>query len=102
MTFYHFIEEEIESKLPFSPFTEEIYTLRSRDTDGNEFFTRTRLFDPARSKKRNLNKLAFHLKNRGHWKQSHVGNVPLILLETKAVLSTCLDLVQQGIFCYDA
>src|SRR5262245_44061139 len=101
MTFYHFIEEEIEPFLPFSPFTEDVYTLRSRDARGNEVLTRTRLFNPAYSGRRNLDRLASYLKELGQWSECRVGNVPLILLETEAVVSACLDLAKRGIYCYD-
>jgi len=101
MTFYHFVEEEIQPQLPFSPFTENVYTLRSQDSYGNEVITRTRLFNPTYSAKRNLDKLAFHLKERGRWNEYRVGNVSLILLETAAVMSTCLELAKKGIYCYD-
>ena len=102
MTFYHFVEEDIEDQLPFSPFTRDVLTLRSRDLDGNEIVTRTRLFDPIYSRKRNLHNLAVHLKKRGNWRECQIGNLRLILLESRAVLAVCRDLAKHGIYCYDA
>jgi aminoglycoside 3-N-acetyltransferase len=101
MTFFHFIEEEIESQLPFSPFTQGVYTLRSLDSTGTEVMTHTRLFDPTYSRKRNLDKLASHLKKRAVWHECRIGNVALILLAAEDVLSICRELAGDGIYCYD-
>jgi aminoglycoside N3'-acetyltransferase len=102
MTFYHFIEEDLESRMPFSPFTAEFYTLRSRDADGNELLTRTRLFNPVYSRKRNLEVLQRHLQKAGRWNEFYAGNVKLILLDAHDVMTACRDLAQHGIYCYDA
>src|SRR5262249_3055382 len=102
MTFFHFVEEAIEPQLPFSPFTEDLYSLSSRDANGRVLVSQTRLFNPFYSRKRNLEKLAFHLKRRVAWRQSKVGNVILMLFEREHVLSTCRDLADKGIYCYDS
>src|SRR5437773_1957507 len=57
MTFFHTLEEELEPKMPFSPFTKEIFTLRCKDQDGNILVSSTRLFDPIYSRRRDLQKL---------------------------------------------
>jgi aminoglycoside 3-N-acetyltransferase len=100
-TFYHYVEEEIETLLPFPVFTKETFTLRSIDSKGNEVVTRTRLFDPAYSRKRNMDKLVPHMKNRGVWNECQIGNLTAILLSAKDVFSISVGLAQKGVFFYD-
>ena len=102
MTFFHYIEEEIEADMPFSPFTQEIYALRSKDWDGQEVITRTRLFNRDYSRRRNLDVLVPYLRERGYWNEGGVGGVMLILLKAGEVLSTSRDMARQGIYCYES
>jgi aminoglycoside 3-N-acetyltransferase len=102
MTFFHHVEDKLESQFPFSPFTTEVFVLHSRDMNGNLLTTETRLFDPQCSRKRNLNKLVPFLKQRGVWNEIKVGRLTLILLSAEAVLSTCRELARHGIYAYDA
>ena len=48
MTFYHGLEELLETELPVPPFTPEVFELQTRDLDGRLWTTRTRLFSQAR------------------------------------------------------
>ena len=57
LTFYHKVEEAIETRLPISPFTQERFVLESKQRDGSMVTTHTRLFEPAVSRRRNLYKL---------------------------------------------
>src|SRR3989440_4155979 len=57
MTFFHTVEELLEPRMPFSPFTQQEYLLESVDADGRAWTTRTRLSDPALVRRRNLTKL---------------------------------------------
>jgi aminoglycoside 3-N-acetyltransferase len=101
MTFYHTIEELLEKKLPFSPFGPEVFVLHSRDYSGNLVATNTRLFDPAVSRRRNLQKLAPELRRNRVWRQGRVGQLRMIALEAERVLSTVNDMTARGIYCYD-
>jgi aminoglycoside N3'-acetyltransferase len=102
MTFFHFIEEVLEPQMPFSPFTEEVYTLRSKDGEGHQLTTQTRLFNPTYSRKRNLHLLVRPLRQRKQWQQATVGRLKLILLKADDILLTCRDLADQGIYCYES
>ena len=102
MTFFHYLEADLESRMPFSPFTREVFTLISKDWDGKELVTRTRLYDPQYSKRRNLQKLIPVLKADASWHESRVGTVNLILLGAWAVHKACNELAQRGVYCYDA
>jgi len=101
MTFFHYVEEELESQLPFSPFTANVFTLQCRDKDGELRTTETRLFEPQRSRSRNLQKLVPFLKKRNVWREARVGRLVLILLSSEGVLSTCREMVRLGIYPYD-
>ena len=102
MTFFHTVEEILEKRMPFSPFTKEEYVLQSRDGEGRIWETRTRLFDPAYSRKRNLRKLIPVLKRQGAWKEKRIGTLHMLLLETQQVLKACETLASRGTYCYDA
>jgi len=101
MTFYHYVEEELEPQLPFSPFTTEVFTLHARDVNGTLVTTETRLFNPQRSRSRNLQKLVPFLKKRNLWNEIRIGRLPLILLSADGVRSTCREMALRGIYPYD-
>src|SRR5262249_46342225 len=98
MTFFHYVEEELESQLPFSPFTTQSFVLQSRDRHGNLLTTETRLFDPRRSRKRKLEKLVPFLKKSGLWNEIKIGRLNLILLSAADVLATCRKMARLGIY----
>ena len=102
MTFFHTVEEILETGMPFSPFTKEEYLLQSRDAEGRIWETRTRLFEPAYSRKRNLGKLIPVLKEQGGWKEKRIGTLHMLLLGTRQVLKACETLASRGMYCYDA
>jgi aminoglycoside 3-N-acetyltransferase len=101
MTFYHTIEEELESQMPSSPFTHETFSLHSRGPDTNILVTHTRLFDPSHSRRRNLDKLVPILRERGYWKEGYVGRLGVILLDAKSVLEASQLLAEKGVYCYE-
>ena len=100
MTFYHAVEEVIEPLLPFSPFTKENFELETRDRDGRIWTTRTRLFDPAISRRRDVRILEPVLKQQGQWRETRAGLLRVVLLQAHAVMETCTQLARQGRHCY--
>jgi aminoglycoside 3-N-acetyltransferase len=101
MTFFHAVEEIIETQMPFSPFSKEVFALESRDALGNTLSTRTRLFEPRYSRRRNIHKLVPELKRRKAWREMQLGGMKALLLRAQDVLEASLVLAKQGIFCYD-
>lgn len=101
MTFYHTCEELLEKDLPFSPFTTETFTVKSKDAHGVVVTTTMRLFDPGWSRRRNLQRLVPVLRARGAWHSTKIGNLEAILLDARAVLEACRAMAQQGQYCYD-
>jgi hypothetical protein len=63
--------------------------------------SKTRLFDPALSRRRDLIKLGPVLRQRGAWAQTRLGELDVVLLETRDVLAACRQLAAQGVYCYD-
>jgi aminoglycoside 3-N-acetyltransferase len=101
MTFFHTVEEILDPRMPTSPFTKELYHLRCREPDGTIRETETRLFDRELSRRRNIPRMIPALRQSGQWRQSQIGRLPLLLLETRAVLSACESLAATGVYCYD-
>jgi aminoglycoside 3-N-acetyltransferase len=101
MTFFHAVEEILEPRLPFSPFTREIYSVESRDEYGNLVVSNMRLFEPHCSRRRNLGKLVPVLKKRGWWHEAHRSGLTAIVLKAAEVLEATTMLASQRIYCYD-
>ena len=101
MTFFHTVEEILEPRMPFSPFTKEVFELESRDSQNNSIISRTRLFEPHYSQRRRLEKLVPVLKQRGSWRYARIGGMRVILLRADEVLEACCALAGRGIYCYD-
>ena len=102
MTFFHYVEEVLEPDMPVSPFTKDEFLLQSRDETGAMLASKTRLFDPALSRRRDLTKLAPVLRQRGAWRQRRLGELDMILLEARDVIGASRQLAAQGVYCYDS
>lgn len=98
MTFYHGVEEVLEPRMPFSPFTKTWYDLQTRDAQGAIRSTRTRLFDPDVSRRRDMNLLMPELKE--HWKESRVGRLRVRLVRASDALAACERMAAKGQFVY--
>lgn len=101
LTFYHALEEFIEHELPVSPFTAEVFHLRSKARDGQMLESDCRLFEPAVSRRRNLRKLMPVLKSARAWHATQVGGLKLAVLAAADVDKAVRGMSQQGIYCYD-
>jgi aminoglycoside 3-N-acetyltransferase len=101
MTFYHALEEILEEKLPFCPFTKKVYTLKCIDKKGNIFDVTTKLFDPAISKLRNLSILENELKRTGNWNEATIGRLTAISLDARNVYKAVDNLLEKGMYCYN-
>jgi aminoglycoside 3-N-acetyltransferase len=101
MTFFHSVEEILEPQLPFSPFTKEVYSPKSRDEHGNLHVSQTRLFEPHYSRRRNIEKLVPVLRERHWWRETRLGGLKAILLKASEVLEATTILSNRRIYCYD-
>ena len=100
MTFYHCVEELIEPRMPFSPFTREVFHLRTRDAAGTVHESHMRLFEPVLSSRRRMSLLVPELKSRGFWREGRVGRLEMILLNAADVLAACESRAARGEYCY--
>jgi aminoglycoside 3-N-acetyltransferase len=100
MTYYHCLEELLESLLPQSPFTKEKFNIAYRGYNGETRHISTRLFDPRLAARRRLDALEDELKLRGSWRERRVGRVSVIILETCAVREAARAMAERGTYCY--
>jgi aminoglycoside 3-N-acetyltransferase len=100
LTFYHYLEELMESLLPKSPFTEETFDLAFRGYDGETLHITTRLYDQGLSARRRLDGIEHELKMRGAWRELSVGRVSVVVLEACAVSDAVRAMVERGTYCY--
>ena len=85
VTLYHTAEELLESQLRVSPLTRETFRLECVAPDGQIAVIETRLFDPAVSRRRNLDRLVPELKQRGAWREATVGRLSVVLISARQV-----------------
>lgn len=100
MTFFHYIEEHLEPKMPFSPFTSEWFDLQTRGPDGQMYQTHTRLYDPAVSSRRRLEPLRIELKAAGAWRETTVGRLRLAAVRASSALDAAEAMANAGKYCY--
>jgi aminoglycoside 3-N-acetyltransferase len=100
MTFFHYAEDVLEAKMPFSPFTTERFTMRYRSGKEVVETSPMRLYDPQVSRRRRLQPLAEELKKNGHWREARTGSLNLIVLDARATLETLESMAARGAFCY--
>ena len=101
MTFFHFVEEELEPRMPFPVFAPEGYALRWKDEAGAVGVSRMRLFSLRLAGHRDLNPLASELQRRKQWREWRVGRLGLILLRARDVYDATFALAERGVFCYE-
>jgi aminoglycoside 3-N-acetyltransferase len=100
MTLWHHIEELLEPAMPFSPFTREWYELETLDEEGRAYRTRTRLYDPDVSARRDLTRLVGPLREAGLWRETRAGRLTLILLPAAGVVEIARGMAARGEYCY--
>lgn len=100
LTFFHSVEEAIESRMPFSPFTEERFVMRCRVEGQVIESAPMRLYARDVSRRRRLAPLEGELRASGLWKESRTGTLTLVTLGARDVLRTLEEMAARGVFCY--
>ena len=100
MTFFHYVEEQLEPEMPFSPFTSAWFDLETRGADSQIYQTRTRLFDPTISSRRDVRMMVEPLRRAGFWREGTVGKLNLIVLSAADILATLQAMSANGEYCY--
>lgn len=101
MTFYHTLEDILESRLPVSPFTKETYALGVKDEADQIWHCNTRLYDPAVSRRRSLGVLRAELRRMHAWHERKVGRLGMVVVHAVDVLKAIEQLLDRGITCYE-
>ena len=101
VTLYHTAEELLESQLRVSPLTRDTFRLECVAPDGRIAVIETRLFEPAVSRRRNLDRLVPELKQRRAWREATVGRLSVVLISARQVIEAVAALASRGIYCYD-
>jgi aminoglycoside 3-N-acetyltransferase len=101
LTFFHTAEALLGDRWPESPFTHETFRLTTIARDGTARITQTHLFDPAVSRRRNLEKLLPELRAREAWRQARVGRLAVAMVGARDVLDAVASLAARGIYAYD-
>jgi aminoglycoside 3-N-acetyltransferase len=100
MTFYHCVEELIEPLMPASPFTEEQFTMQTRDVDGEVYTSTMRLYEPGLSARRRMSLMVPEFKGKDALQTTRIGHLDIILVSAREVLSACKSMAERGEFCY--
>jgi len=100
MTFFHYAEEVLEPNMPFSPFTKEWFDVAAKGADGRMYRTRTRLYDPTISARRDPSIMEARLRRSGAWHEAKVGRLNLIVLSAAEVLAAMQAMAREGRYCY--
>lgn len=101
MTFFHAIEAWLEPRMPMSPFTSEWFDLKCRDARGVLHDVRTRLYEPAVSRRRRLGRLEAELKRAGAWNETMVVRLNVLAVGARDALAAAERLAHRGEFCYE-
>lgn len=100
ITYFHYVEEVIESRMPFSPFTTETFTLRTKNAAGEIVTTVTRLYDRKWALRRYLVPLEEELRRKKQWRTAKVGGLVVTLMGAEEILRAQTDLAERGVFLY--
>jgi aminoglycoside 3-N-acetyltransferase len=102
LTFWHYLEELLEDLMPSSPFAPEIHEVAFKGHGGEMLSVKTRFFDPAMSKRRNLKILEQALKQAGVWHEKKVGPLQIVLLRANEIETAARALLMRGTSCYES
>ncbi|HLH05578.1 MAG TPA: AAC(3) family N-acetyltransferase [Bryobacteraceae bacterium] len=100
LSYFHFIEELLEPRMPFSPFTQERFSLAYRSGGVVAQSPPMRLYDPEVSRRRTLTPLFMELQRGGKWKAARTGTLDVVVLRARDVLDAAESLAARNIFCY--
>jgi hypothetical protein len=86
--------------MPFSPFTAEVFTLRTKDKAGEVHTSEMRLFEPVLSAKRRMSLLVPELRAQRAWHRRRVGGLEILAFRAAEVAEACRSMARKGRFCY--
>jgi aminoglycoside 3-N-acetyltransferase len=100
MTFFHNLEERYENRLHPSPLTEEIFPVEVRDAAGRTIIVKTRLFEPAVSRRRRIEIMLPELRRRQDFRTARVGLLSIYLVKSSSVRDAFEATLTKGMSFY--
>jgi aminoglycoside 3-N-acetyltransferase len=100
LTFFHYLEDLLEARLPFQLFRDEFMEATVIDYEGNARVIRTKVYSQEAIRRRRPEIMTKELDRLGLIKRKRLGNSELILLATDDVVRVVNDMAGRGVFFY--
>jgi aminoglycoside 3-N-acetyltransferase len=100
LTFFHYLEDSFETRLPFPLFRDELMDATVIDYAGTTRVIRTKAYSQETIRRRRPEIMTQELDRLGLIERARVGNSELILLATDDVLRVVNEMASRGIFFY--
>jgi aminoglycoside N3'-acetyltransferase len=99
-TFFHYLEDSLEARLPFPLFREELLDATIIDHAGNTRLIRTKAYSQEAIRRRRPEIMTRELDRLGLIRRQRVGNSELILLATDDVQRVVNEMASRRVFFY--
>lgn len=99
ITFFHYVEDAIKERLPFSVYDERLFSATVIDGNGQKRCVKTYAFNKAIP--RSAKKLELEMRRQGMLKTGRVGNSRFMLVTAADVIACQTAMVRAGNFPYD-
>jgi len=99
-TFFHYLEDIIKDKLPFSLYSEEPISARMIDYDGKEIAMKTYVFSERASKTRRPDILGGYLRKHKAIKHRKIGRINMELVSAEDMISTTRKMLDDGVLFF--
>jgi aminoglycoside 3-N-acetyltransferase len=100
MTFFHHLEERFEGQLFPSPLTRDLYEASVR-AEGKTLTIKTRLYEPALSRRRHVAVMLPELRRLGGIATTRIGLLPLMVVRAEAARDAFEAVLKAGKTFYD-
>jgi aminoglycoside 3-N-acetyltransferase len=99
-TFFHYLEDMVETQLDFPLFRPELMEARVIDRTGATRTIRTYAYSEEAIRRRRGKIMTDELESRGLVKRARIGKSRLVLIETNDVVRTVQDMASRGVYFY--
>jgi len=101
LTFFHYLEDMLEKRLPFRLFREEPLNAEVIDHAGASHVIQTYAYSDETIRRRRPQRMTAELERLGLIRRARVGNSRLILLYTSDAVEVVRNMADRGVFFYD-
>ncbi|MCI0423985.1 MAG: AAC(3) family N-acetyltransferase [Acidobacteria bacterium] len=99
-TFFHYLEDMVRDRLPFSLYVNEPFDVAVIDSAGKPRTVKTFVFSPEAIQRRRFPVLERELRLRKLIKSSRIGNTRLHLIEVNQAVACTRKMAELGVFFY--